>query len=74
MSVDWPLHKLQGSLLRINFRSCCSFLRFALGINNCTLCLMIAEASNFRFHNKCLIHFLPRTASPVEQSGIVTQN
>ena len=44
----------------INFRLCYNFLCFVLGINSCTLCLMIAEAWNFKLHNNSLIYFLPQ--------------
>ena len=36
----------------INFWLCYNFLCFVLGINSCTLCQMIAEAWNFKLHNK----------------------
>ena len=38
----------------MNFPLCYSFLCFVLGINSCTLCLMIAEEWNFKLHNNIL--------------------
>ena len=47
----------------INFRLCYNFLCFVLGINSCTLCLMIAEDWNLKLHNNSLIYFLPQIKS-----------
>ena len=47
----------------INFRLCYNFLCFVLGVNSCTLCLMIAEALDLKLHNNSLIYFLPQIKS-----------
>ena len=52
------LHMSYRDLSWIHFQLCYNFLWFVLGINSCTLCLMIAEAWNFKLHNNSLICFL----------------
>ena len=42
----------------INFRLCNNFLSFVLGINSCTLWLMIAEAWNLKLHIYIYIYYI----------------
>ena len=52
MSID--LSMCYRGVSWMNFPLCYSFLCFVLGINSCTLCLMIAEEWNFKLHNNIL--------------------
>ena len=79
--VVWPWYLLVNLYIYIyiyiNFQLCYS-LFFVLGINSCTLYLMIAEAWNFKLHNNNLNCFLPwinyKTVPRIEHSGIVLEN
>ena len=53
------LYMSYRDLSSINVRLSYNFLCFVLGINSCTLCLMVAEAWNFKLPNNSLIYFLP---------------